>query len=87
MSEDAADRNFMIMVAQLEYGALMALGLMENPVTKEKKKELPQAQMFIDQLDMLKTKTKGNLNSEEDKVIGDAASRLKMAYVEAVREK
>ena len=87
MSEDAADRNFMIRVAQLEYGALMALGLMENPVTKEKKKELPQAQMFIDQLDMLKTKTKGNLNSEEDKVIGDAASRLKMAYVEAVREK
>ncbi len=87
MSEDAADRNFMIMVAQLECGSLMALGFVENPVTKEKKKELPQAQMFIDQLDMLRAKTKGNLSAEEEKVIGDAAGRLKMAYVEAVREK
>lgn len=87
MSENTVDRNFMIMVAQLEYGSLMALGFVENPVTKEKKKDLPQAQMFIDQLDMLRAKTRGNLNAEEEKAIQDSASRLKMAYVEAAGAK
>ena len=85
MSQDYTDKLFMMMVSQLEYGASVALGVAENPVTKEKKKDVQQAQFFIDQLDMLKTKTKGNLTDEETRLLDACLGRLKMAFVEAGR--
>jgi hypothetical protein len=42
--------------------------------------------MFIDQLAMIQEKTRGNLTSEEAKVLTNALSNLQMAYVEVARE-
>ncbi len=42
--------------------------------------------MFIDQLAMIQEKTRGNLTSEEAKVLSTALSNLQMAYVEVARE-
>jgi hypothetical protein len=42
--------------------------------------------MFIDQLAMIQEKTRGNLTSEETKVLSNALSNLQMAYVEVARE-
>jgi hypothetical protein len=42
--------------------------------------------MFIDQLAMIQEKTRGNLTSEEAKVLSNALSNLQMAYVEVARE-
>ena len=40
--------------------------------------------MFIDQLEMLEAKTKGNLNRQEDGLLKQALAALHMAFVEAV---
>jgi Domain of unknown function (DUF1844) len=42
--------------------------------------------MFIDQLEMIQEKTRGNLTNEETKVLSNALSNLQMAYVEVARE-
>ena len=39
--------------------------------------------MFIDQLEMIQEKTRGNLTNEETTVLRNALSNLQMAFVEA----
>jgi hypothetical protein len=39
--------------------------------------------MFIDQLEMIQEKTRGNLTNEETMVLRNALSNLQMAFVEA----
>lgn len=65
--------------------AMMALGLAENPVTKETKVDLVQAKYTIDLLDMLKEKTEGNRTDEESKVLMGLLFDLRMRYVEKSR--
>jgi hypothetical protein len=40
--------------------------------------------LFIDQLEMLREKTRGNLSSEESEILNHILSDLRFAYVEAV---
>jgi hypothetical protein len=42
--------------------------------------------MFIDQLEMLEVKTKGNLSKDEETLLKQSLSHLRLAYVEAVNE-
>ena len=50
--------------------ALMFLGTIENPHTGEKEAPQPEAaKIFIDQLEMLAAKTRGNLGPEETQVL------------------
>ena len=72
--------EFVVMHAQ---NAALFLGLIPNPKTGEPEVNLDLARMFIDQLSMIQEKTRGNLTSEETKVLGNALSSLQMAYVEA----
>ena len=43
---------------------------------------LPLAKMFIDQLAVIRAKTRGNLNRDEQRVIDGALSQLEAAFVE-----
>ena len=79
---DEMDNPFFILVAQLEFGALVGLGVIENPSTKEKKREPVQARMCIDQLEMLAKRTKGNLGADEEKVLEESLYRLRMLFVQ-----
>jgi hypothetical protein len=72
--------EFVIMHAQ---NAALFLGQIPNPKSGEPEVNLELAQMFIDQLAMIQEKTRGNLTSEEAKVLSNALSNLQMAYVEA----
>jgi hypothetical protein len=72
--------EFVIMHAQ---NAALFLGQIPNPKTGEAEVNLDLARMFIDQLAMIQEKTRGNLTSEEAKVLSNALSNLQMAYVEA----
>ena len=40
--------------------------------------------MFIDQLEMLEVKTRGNLDKQEDKLLKQSLTALRLAFVEAV---
>jgi Domain of unknown function (DUF1844) len=72
--------EFVVMHAQ---NAALFLGQIPNPRTGEAEVNLDLARMFIDQLAMIQEKTRGNLTSEEAKVLSTALSNLQMAYVEA----
>src|SRR6476660_206771 len=75
--------EFVVMHAQ---NAALFLGQIPNPRTGEPEVNLDLARMFIDQLAMIQEKTRGNLTSEEAKVLSNALSNLQMAYVEIAKE-
>ena len=72
--------EFVIMQAQ---NAALFLGQIPNPKTGEAEINLDLARMFIDQLEMIQEKTRGNLTNEETMVLRNALSNLQMAFVEA----
>jgi hypothetical protein len=75
--------EFVLMQAQ---NAALFLGQIPNPQTGKGEVNLEVAKMFIDQLAMIQEKTRGNLTSEEAKVLSNALSNLQMAYVEVAKE-
>jgi Domain of unknown function (DUF1844) len=72
--------EFVIMHAQ---NAALFLGQIPNPKTGEPETNLDLARMFIDQLEMIQEKTRGNLTNEETTVLRNTLSNLQMAFVEA----
>jgi len=63
--------------------ALMALGRIPNPITKQTLKNLPTARHFIDTLAMLEAKTQGNLTTEERRLLEEIQHQVRTMYVEA----
>jgi len=57
--------SFRLLIQKLAYQAMMGLGVVENPLTRERNLNLDQARMVIDDLRMLREKTSGNLDAEE----------------------
>ena len=73
--------SFSTFVMSMHSSAIFAFGKIEDPVTKQKTKNLTMAKQTIDVLGMLEEKTKGNLTEEEDKLIKHILHDLRMAYV------
>jgi hypothetical protein len=71
------------MVMQQANMAMMLLGKVPHPQTGEKIRDLEGAQMFIDQLEMLEAKTKGNLSKPEENLLRQSLTSLRMAFVES----
>ncbi|MFO7865915.1 MAG: DUF1844 domain-containing protein [Candidatus Aminicenantes bacterium] len=65
--------------------AMVKLGQISNPVTQKKDDiNIELAKRLIDLLDLLKEKTEGNLDEQEEKVLNDALSQLKNIYIETI---
>ncbi len=62
--------------------AMITLGKLANPMTGKAEKNLPAARLFIDTLEMLERKTKGNLSADETKVLHATLTDLRLMYVE-----
>jgi hypothetical protein len=75
---------FANMVIQQTNMAMMLLGKVAHPETGKFIKDIESAKMFIDQLEMLEAKTKGNLSKQEEGLLKQALSALHMSFVEAV---
>ena len=73
--------EFRSIVVLLYFPALIHLGLVEDPGTGEKRENLTLAKREIDLLDLLKDKTKGNLEKDEEEFLEDTVGQLKMAYL------
>jgi len=67
--------------------ALMFLGQEPHPETGQPVQDLDAARMFIDQLEMLESKTKGNLTQDEKQLLKNTLTSLHMAFVDAVGQK
>lgn len=76
--------RFEAMVMQITTMTVTLLGQSPNPQTGEVEQNLEAARMFIDQLEMLEAKTKGNLTPDEGKMLRQSLTHLRMAYVHAV---
>lgn len=75
---------FANMVIQQTNMAMMLLGKVAHPETGKIVQDIDAAKMFIDQLEMLEAKTKGNLSRQEEGLLKQALAALHMAFVEAV---
>ena len=75
---------FAQLVVQQSNLALMLLGKGPHPESGQPVRDLEAAKLFIDQLEMLETKTQGNLNKEEAALLKQSLMALRMAFVEAV---
>lgn len=75
---------FAQLIMQQSNMAMLLLGKVPNPQTGETIRDIEAARLFIDQLEMLEEKTKGNLNKDEENLLKQSLMSLRMAFVEAV---
>lgn len=78
--------NFNSLIFSLSSSALLHIGDIADPQTGEKIKDLPLAKHSIDIIAMLKEKTKGNLDNEEQKFIDNILADLRLRYVKALKQ-
>ena len=81
---DAPKRSpaFENLVRMLGSNAAMVLGAYADPRTGQPMLDPDAAREFIDMLDALHEKTKGNLAPEEDSLLLDLLGKLKMTFLE-----
>ena len=75
--------DFSTHILSLASSALIALGKMPDPDGAAHPVDLETARHLIDVLAMLETKTKGNLDEAEQKLLGSLIYDLRVAYVDA----
>lgn len=73
--------DFSTFIMSLNASALVHLGLIDDPVSGEKVKNLSLGKQTVDMLRMLQEKTRGNLTEEEEKLLQGILYDLKIAYV------
>jgi hypothetical protein len=73
--------NFATFIFSLNSSVLVQLGLIEDPATGKKAKNLPLAKQTIDILGMLEEKTQGNLTKDEETMLKNILYDLRMIYV------
>src|SRR5437660_4940341 len=76
--EETMSSLFAGMVVQQTNMALMLLGRMPHPETGRTMQDIESAKMFIDQLEMLEVKNRGNLEKKEDKLLKQSLTSLRL---------
>lgn len=76
--------EFNSIVILLYFPALIQLGLMDDPVSGGRRENLVLARRNIDLLDLLRDRTKGNLEKEEQEFLAGAVDQLKAAYLRKI---
>ena len=83
-----ADEKNQLLLTQIilmfQTAALQQMGKLKNPMTDKVEHDLQQAQLSIDILEMLHTKMKENLSTEEEKLFAEILRDLKLNYVDEV---
>ena len=83
MAEQAkVNEYFLSLVFSLSAAAMQQMGKMTNPMTNKIEKNLEQAKISIDIIEMIAEKTKGNLIVEEDKFLSSTLSNLQLNFVD-----
>lgn len=73
--------SFEMLLTTLATEAMVALGQIPHPATGRPEPNLDQAKFFIDTIDILEQKTKGNLAPQEEQGLEDLLHQLRMVYV------
>jgi hypothetical protein len=73
--------DFSTFIFSLNSSALVQLGMMEDPISGNKDKNLSLAKQTIDIISMLEEKTRGNLDADEAAMIKNILYDLRILYV------
>jgi hypothetical protein len=65
--------------------ALLKLGLLSDPDKAEKEMNLNLARRLIDILDLIKNRTQGNLQPDEERFLESCLQQLRMHYLEKAK--
>ena len=79
-SGELAQRFIEFIMMQAQQAAL-CLGQIPHPSTGKAEINLEAARMFIDHLEIIKEKTRGNLSADEEKILTSVLSELQLAFV------
>ena len=84
MSERNLSREaalFLQLVLGLQQSGMMALGKLMNPISRKIEVHLEMARDTIDTLAALETRTRGNLESDEARVLQQVLTEMRMNYL------
>mmetsp|Transcript_6438 Transcript_6438/g.3653 ORF Transcript_6438/g.3653 Transcript_6438/m.3653 type:complete len:94 (-) Transcript_6438:438-719(-) len=73
--------NFSTFLNSLIASAFVHLGIIEDPATGKKSKNLPLAKQTIDILGMLEKKTENNLTNDEKNLLVNILHDLRLNYI------
>ncbi len=85
-TKESGEGEFATLVLMFGTAAMIHLGAAPDPVSGETKADLAEAKRMIDLLEVLKTKTAGNLTVGESAMMDDLLFDLRMRYLEAVKQ-
>jgi hypothetical protein len=79
------EMSFSGLVLSLSAGAMLHLGEQPEGASDAPEPNLPLARQTIDILELLERKTRGNLDADEQRVLGSVLHELRMKYVARTR--
>lgn len=79
--EQLPPASFSFLVTTLATQTMVTLGQIPDPVEQKPVVRMQLAKHHIDSLDMLQEKTKGNLTSDESKMLDEVIHQLRMLFV------
>ena len=77
--------SFVNFLSTLATNAAASLGAVPHPVTGKRSLDLDTGKYWLDVLGMIREKTKGNLHSQEARLLDGLLADLRMQYVTVVR--
>jgi tellurite resistance protein len=77
---------FLQLVLGLQQAAMVALGKLMNPVSGKIERNLEAARNTIDTLAAIAARTAGNLESDEQRVLTQVLTDLRMNYLDEVKK-
>jgi hypothetical protein len=79
------DTLFLQLVAMFQYAAMQQMGKLPSPVTGKIERDLAQARLSIDMIEMLKTRTQGNQSAPESEFLDKVLFELRMNFVDETK--
>lgn len=77
---------FRQLVLGLQQASMMSLGKLMNPMTGKLERNLEAAKNTIDTLSAIDTRTRGNLEPDEQRVLAQVLTDLRLNYVDEVKK-
>ena len=85
MGQSEMQSRFVEFILMHTQNILFLLGKLPTPDGRAPQVNLEFAKVLVDQLEMIETKTQGNLSPEESEVLKNALANVRLAFVETAR--
>ena len=82
MGEERNRYLFQHLIAMFQTLALQQLGKLMNPISGKLERDLQQARITIDMLEMIRMKTEGNLDDDERRLLDSVLVELQLNFVD-----